>query len=131
MVRVLLSDDAGFIRELLKNFLSSKNFEVVGEAASGPEAISLAKSLRPDLIFMDMVLPGLNGVNAAELILQENPVVKIIAMSALDDDLIMQKASNVGCRAYLRKPFNRETIMDAIVEVYKENSMDERKRFHG
>jgi YesN/AraC family two-component response regulator len=134
-MRVLICDDAGFIRELIKSALSTLHifggFEVVGEAASGPEALALASELEPDLIFMDLVLPGMNGLQTATEILSEFNQIKIIAMSSLDQKWIVRKALLAGCASFLPKPFERETIADCLFATFPEWNERERKKAHG
>ena len=134
-MRVLICDDAGFIRELIKSALATLHifggFDVVGEAASGPEALELAAQLQPDLIFMDLVLPGMNGLQTTAEILSEVSDVKIIAMSSLNEEWIFEKSLLAGCVSFLPKPFERETIADCLFASFPEWNERERKKAHG
>ena len=114
--KVLLVDDAAFIREILCSILESANFNVVGEAGTGPEAIAKAKVLKPDIIIMDLVMPGMTGLQAIQEIKRTHPYISFIACSSLSEDFVRQKALNEGCSAFLTKPFDKETVLKALNE---------------
>src|SRR3972149_720926 len=85
-VRILLADDHGVVRQGLRSLLEKEaDFEVVGEAADGREVVVMAKELSPDVVVMDVAMPGLNGVEAARHILREDPQVKVLALSLHSD----------------------------------------------
>ncbi len=107
--KVLIADDAGFIREILVRIISSLGHEV-HEASHGDEAVKMAVSLQPDLIFMDLVMPNRNGVEASQRILEINPKIRIIAMSTLEDDLILEQLKSIGVSEFMRKPFQKSDV---------------------
>src|SRR6218665_3652282 len=92
MIAIVIVDDYPFFRLGLKEYLSqNQKFKVVGEASTGMEAITLAESLRPDIIIMDVDMPGINGIEATTAILKTNPDIKVIALSRFDyEDEIME-----------------------------------------
>lgn len=116
-IRVLIADDAGFVRELLKQACEALGFLVVAEAKSGEEAIQLALKHKPDVIVMDLVMPHYNGLEAAEQILLKLPNVEIIACSSMDDEATLREAQEKGCRAFLRKPFNKQSILSVFRQI--------------
>lgn len=119
--RVLIVDDAGFIRQILASLLSELGCHVIGEARNGAEAVTRALSLKPDLIFMDMVLPGKNGAEASQDILDALPGVRIVAMSTTDEEIVRLKAEAAGCIRFLDKPFNLNSVLEVLqtIEGYK------------
>lgn len=120
---VLIADDAGFVRELLINACEQLGYQVIGEAADGLQAIEMAKNLKPDIIFMDLVMPKINGLEATVKILEILPEVFIIGCSSLDDEFTLKQVNDKGCRAFLRKPFNLnqiKIIFDQMQMIKKE-----------
>lgn len=115
--KVLIADDAGFVRELLINACAELGYDVVGEARDGQEAIDKALSLRPDIIVMDLVMPKFNGLEATAKIIEKFPDINIIACSSLDDETTLNQAMNYGCRAFLRKPFNKSSVRSVFQQI--------------
>ena len=113
----MIADDVGFVRELLVQACESLGFVVVGEVTNGEEAIAMALRLKPDIILMDLVMPAFNGLEATERILQHLPNTDIIACSSMDDELTLKRAFEKGCRAFLRKPFNKQSISSVFRQI--------------
>lgn len=107
-------DDAGFIRHLLSKILNDLGCTLVGEARTGSEAVLLIKNLKPDLVFMDLVLPEKNGVEATLEALELQPGLSIVAMSTTDDENIIRKALQAGCFDFLGKPFNQDSVLEVL-----------------
>lgn len=117
IIRVLIADDHPIFRGGLRALLSSlPDMEVVGEATGGPEVVSLAASLQPDVILMDLKMPDLNGIEATRRILATNPHVRILVVSMLDDDSVFA-AIRAGARGYLMKEADQTEIIQAIQTV--------------
>jgi len=116
--RIIIADDQSSSREALKDALIEKDFEIVGEAATGKDAIELNKKLKPDLIFMDVKMPELNGIDAAKQINLHNPV-PIILLTVKDDSITIDRARAAGVMAYLVKPFNEKELAPNIEIVIK------------
>ena len=116
--RIIIADDQSSSREALKDALIEKDFEIVGEAATGKDAIELNKKLKPDLIFMDVKMPELNGIDAAKQINSHNPV-PIILLTVKDDSITIERARAAGVMAYLVKPFNEKELAPNIEIVIK------------
>ena len=116
-IRVLIVDDAPFIREVIKAALGEDKYQVVGEAKTGEEAITLFEKLRPDVTLMDIILPEANGIEATKKIIELEPDAKVIACSTLDDDGMVNKAMDAGCVQYITKPFEKEKLLEVLEEV--------------
>lgn len=115
--RVMIVDDAGFIRQILGRVLETLDCTVVAEAKTGVEAVKKARKHKPDAIFMDIILPEKNGATAATEILELFPGLPIIAMSTADDPVVREKAMAAGCVAFLEKPFNRESVKRVLSDL--------------
>ncbi|MDG0814837.1 response regulator [Bdellovibrio svalbardensis] len=116
-IRFAVVDDAAFLRELIKNIVTSAGGMCVGEAENGEEAVKLIQSTLPDLVFMDMVMPEKNGIEAAKAIKEFAPETKIIGCSTIDNEDLIEKAKEAGFDAYLTKPFTKDQILKAIDKV--------------
>lgn len=117
MARVLITDDAAFMRMQLKDIISKLGHEVVGEAENGAVAVQLANELKPDLITMDITMPEMNGVDATRSIRGTNPNVKIIVCSAMGQQSMVVDAIQAGANDFVVKPFNAERIKESIDRV--------------
>lgn len=113
-IRLVIADDAPFIREVVRNLVEKHGIEVVGEAADGQEAVELALTTEPDVILMDIVMPEKNGIEATVEILKVNPKAKIVAFSTETHASLVLQAVNAGAVDYVYKPFKEDEIMRAI-----------------
>ena len=114
-IRVLIADDHPLFRDGLRALLSSiPQTEMVGEAADGEEVLRQAAKLRPDVILMDIQMPGLNGVEATQQILHTNPDIGIIVLTMFDDDDSVFAAVRAGARGYILKGADQTEILRAI-----------------
>lgn len=111
--RVVVAEDEAIIRLDLKEMLEEEGFEVVGEAADGEAAIRLAKEHSPDLVIMDIKMPGLDGLSAAERITQETSTAILILTAFSQRDLV-SRAAEAGALGYLVKPFQKSDLLPAI-----------------
>jgi DNA-binding NarL/FixJ family response regulator len=117
-IRVLIVDDHPLFRDGMHGLLDSvSETEVVGEAASGEEAITLAESLQPDVILMDIKMPGMNGLQAMREILNTSPHIRILIVSMLEDDDWVFAAMRAGARGYVPKGANQAEMLRAIRAV--------------
>jgi two-component system response regulator NreC len=117
-MKILIADDHGVVRQGLKVLIENESdLEVVGEAEDGLMATELAKQLSPDLILMDISMPNLNGLDAARLILKENPDVKIIALSVRSDKHFVIEMLEAGARGYVLKSYLFDEVLRAIRSV--------------
>jgi two-component system chemotaxis response regulator CheY len=109
-MKVLICDDAGFLREILTQLVSEFGYHVVGEARDGVEVVEKAVKLSPDLVLLDLVLPLKNGSEAARDIREKLPNVKIAALSTVDEAFLKRKSEEAGFDGYLVKPFSKEDL---------------------
>ncbi len=117
-LRVLVADDHPMFRDGLRTLLaSSSDTELVGEATSGEEAVSLAADLQPDVILMDVQMPGMDGIEATRRIVRDSPHVRVLVVTMFEDDATVFKAMRAGARGYLLKGANYKEMLRAIVAV--------------
>jgi NarL family two-component system response regulator LiaR len=117
-IRVLIADDHAVVREGLRTLITAKpGMELVGEAADGVEAVLKARSLQPDVILMDMVMPTKNGLEAITEIKQENPKARILVLTSFDDDANVFAAIKAGALGYLLKDSSPQQLLQAIRDV--------------
>jgi response regulator NasT len=112
-VRVLIAEDEALIRMDLREMLTEQGHEVVGEARDGAEAIALARSLRPDVVFMDINMPVMNGIEAAE-ILGEERIAPVVMVTAFSQASYVEQAASAGAMAYIVKPFSAADVLPAM-----------------
>jgi len=118
MHRVLIVEDMEPSMELLRELMDRESeFEVVGTAMNGTEAIVKFDELEPDVVLLDLVLPGQDGLEVAKHIKATRPDTKIIVVSAVVEDSILAEAKDMGVDAYLTKPFTRRVLTDALKKV--------------
>ncbi|MFB1081004.1 response regulator [Jeotgalibacillus sp. JSM ZJ347] len=117
MTKVLVVDDAKFMRMTLKNVLENSSFQVVGEAENGEEAVEKYKSLSPDLVTMDITMPVLDGISAAKEILKADPKANIIMCSAMGQQKMVIEAIEAGAKDFIVKPFDGTRVVDALSRV--------------
>ena len=113
MTRVVIAEDEAIIRLDLKEILEAEGYAVIGETGRGDEAIDLARMLEPDLVILDIKMPGMNGIDAAKVISDEG-LAAVILLTAFSQQDLIQEASNAGVLAYLVKPFQRSDLVPAI-----------------
>jgi DNA-binding NarL/FixJ family response regulator len=119
MIRILLVDDQALLCEVLKTWLEvEQDFEVVGIARNGEEGIEKVESLRPDLVLIDIEMPGMNGLNATTIIKQRFPEVKVIVLSAHDDDAYVGKSVRAGAKGYILKNTTAEELATKIRAIH-------------
>jgi len=115
--RILLVDDSPMIHALLRKALEKNGYEVCGDANNGKEAVDMYNQLKPDLIFMDITMPIMDGIEASTIIKAANPSAQIIMLSAMGDEEITTQAKNIGVDVFLKKPFKEDKVISAIAEL--------------
>lgn len=124
MISILLVDDHAILRDGLKNILSFEDdIKVVGESISGEEALTAAQELMPDVIIMDINLPGMNGVETTSVIKAKHPNIRILVLTMYTHDEYLLSALKAGADGYLLKDAPSEHVVDAIHVVYRGESM--------
>ena len=111
-IKLVVVDDAPFIREVFRNIFLHSPFDLVGEAENGEQAVDIVCKLKPDLVIMDIVMPKKNGIDASLEILEKLPETKIIACTTVDHESMVMKALNSGCVSFIEKPFDSKTVME-------------------
>lgn len=116
-VRVLIVDDAMFMRKLLRQILEERGFEVVGEADNGLKATEMYDELKPDLTTMDITMPEIDGIRAVEAIKKNHPDANIVMVSAMGQQEMVTKALQAGAKDFISKPFVKEKAL-AVIEKH-------------
>ena len=117
-IRILIADDQAITRSGLQTLLmAQENMQVVGEAHNGEEVVALAESLQPDVVLMDMRMPGMNGIEATRRIHRSSPHISILVLTVFDDDTVVFPAIRAGARGYLLKDTEQDELVRAIQTV--------------
>lgn len=115
--RILIVDDAIFMRSMLKDIFKKNNFEVAGEAENGLEAVKKYKELRPDLTTMDIVMPEMNGIEAVREIMKFDPDAKVLMCSALGQEALVTESIEAGARDFIIKPFSPKMVLEVVNQI--------------
>lgn len=113
-VRVLIVDDSPFIHKAITRALNGDRFEICGIGNNGKEGAELYAKMKPDLVTMDITMPVMDGLDSAREIIRQDPQAKIIMLSAMGDEELMNSAKAIGIRVFLQKPFKSDEMMKAI-----------------
>ena len=117
MAKVLIADDADFMRMVLRRILEDGGHEVVGEADNGRDAVSLFTMLHPDVATLDITMPFQNGLEAAKRIREDHPEARLLMVSAMGTRESVERAQALGVRGFLVKPFREEQVLEALREA--------------
>ncbi len=117
MKRVLIVDDAAFMRISIRNIISKNGYEIAGEAGNGAEAVQKYTELRPDIVTMDITMPEVNGLEALKQIRAIEPAAVVVMVSALGQESMVRDAVMAGAKGFVVKPFKEETIMAALSKL--------------
>lgn len=112
--RILIVDDAAFMRMMIKDILVKNGFEVVGEAADGSEAVEKYFELKPDLVTMDITMPEKDGIQALKEIKEKDAAATIIMCSAMGQQAMVIDAISAGAKDFIVKPFQADRVVEAI-----------------
>ena len=112
--RILIVDDARFMRLVLRRILTQAGYEIIGEARDGIEAVEQYADKRPDVMTLDIVMPRLNGIQAVKQIMEFDPSAKIIMVTALGQEAFVLDAIKSGAREFIIKPFKNLEIVKAV-----------------
>lgn len=118
-MRVLLADDHSLFRDGIKSLLRSRRYELVGEARDGNEAVEMARRLRPDVVLMDLAMPHLDGLSATKILSAEMPEVKVVIVTASEDDADLFEAIKAGAKGYLLKDLRADqffALLDGVAQ---------------
>lgn len=117
MAKILVVDDAAFMRMMLKDMLIKGGHEIIGEAENGAIAIAKFKDLRPDLVTMDITMPEMDGIEAVKEIKKLDPTARIVMCSAMGQQSMVVQAIQAGARDFIVKPFQGDRVLESISKV--------------
>jgi two-component system, chemotaxis family, chemotaxis protein CheY len=115
--RVLICDDAIFMRTMIADILKQAGFDVAGEAETGTQAVDRFRELKPDLVTMDIVMPDMDGIDAVREIVREAPEARILMCSAMGQQALVIEAIQAGARDFVIKPFQPSRVLEAVQRV--------------
>jgi two-component system chemotaxis response regulator CheY len=118
--RVLIVDDALFMRTMLSDIFASAGWQIVAEAENGEQAIAEYATHQPDLVTMDIVMPGMGGIAALKKILAAYPAARIVVCSALGQKNLILEAVNAGAKDFIVKPFQNAQVLEVVERVVAE-----------
>ena len=114
MARILVADDASFMRMMIREIVEEDGFEVVGEASDGIEAVERYRILQPDLVTMDIVMPRRSGIDAVRGIVEIDPGACVVMCSALGQESLVREALAAGARDFIVKPFKPDAVLATL-----------------
>jgi two-component system chemotaxis response regulator CheY len=117
MARVLVADDASFMRQMIREIVEAEGFEVVGEASDGVEAVEKFKELQPDLVTMDIVMPRRSGIDAVRKIVKLDAGARVVMCSALGQESLVAEALQAGASDFIVKPFKPDSVLETLRKV--------------
>lgn len=112
--RVLIVDDAAFMRMMLKDILAKNGYEIVGEAENGAIGVEKYKELKPDLVTMDITMPEMDGISAVKKIKSLDAGARVVMCSAMGQQAMVIDAIQAGARDFIVKPFQPERVLEAV-----------------
>ncbi|MEI2721129.1 MAG: response regulator [Gemmatimonadales bacterium] len=115
--RVLICDDAIFMRTMIADILTGAGYDVVGEAESGLQAVERYKALLPDIVTMDIVMPDMGGIDAVKAIIAAHPDARILMCSAMGQQALVVEAIQAGAKDFVVKPFQPARVLEAVQRV--------------
>jgi two-component system chemotaxis response regulator CheY len=120
---VLIVDDAAFMRKMLRDMLADTDFEVLGEAVNGAEAIAQYTTLKPDLVLMDIMMPDVSGLEAVKEIVAADSQARIVICSVLEQQSTVMEALRAGARDFVAKPFRANKVREALQRTWAGGSL--------
>ena len=117
MARILVADDASFMRQMIREIVEAEGHQVVAEASDGIEAIEQFKKHHPDIVTMDIVMPRRSGIDAVKGIIEVDPTARVVMCSALGQESLVQEALQAGARDFIVKPFKPDAVTATLRKV--------------
>ena len=114
MARIMIVDDAAFMRMMVKDILTRNGYEVIAEAVNGNDAITKYREIKPDLVTMDITMPELSGIEALKVIKSEDPNARVLMCSAMGQQALVIEAIQSGAKDFIVKPFQAERVIEAV-----------------
>ena len=122
MAKILIADDSKFMRKMLTDILTTEGHQIIGESENPREAIELYKKLKPDLVTLDIIMPiveGIETLSALKAIIEENPQAKVVMVSALGQEEVVEECIEAGAKAFIVKPFKSSEVAEVANAVLK------------
>lgn len=116
---IMVVDDSPFASKQIKDIVEDNGYEVIGYAKDGEEVIELYKELKPDIVILDIIMPGLNGLETAEILKKQDPAVKILMLSSLCDAGTMEEVKSIGVKHLIPKPLEADVLLASLELVSK------------
>lgn len=116
-MNVLIVDDSGFIRRMLRDILEKNGYSIVGEAADGEAAVRVYREVRPDMVTMDITMPVADGIEALEKIMEFDPEANVVMVSALGQEEFIERSLDLGAKDFIVKPFQPQKVLDTLERV--------------
>jgi len=117
MKRVLVADDASFMRQMIRDIIEPEGYQVVGEASDGVEVVEKFRELQPDLVMMDIVMPKRSGIDAVKGIMELDPGARVVMCSALGQEALVMEAIQAGAKDFIVKPFKPDSVVTTLAKV--------------
>ena len=115
--KVVIVDDSMYMRTVLKNILVDGGHEVLGEAGTGEEGLKIIKELNPDLVTLDNIMPDINGLEVLKKLKEDGNGAKVVMISAVGQDSMIQEAKDLGANSYITKPFSPDKVIETLDAV--------------
>jgi two-component system chemotaxis response regulator CheY len=122
MARILVADDAAFMRQMIREIVEAEGHEVVAEASDGVEAVDQFKTHHPDLVTMDIVMPRRSGIDAVKGILELDSTACVVMCSALGQETLVTEALQAGARDFIVKPFKPDSVVKTVNKALEKES---------
>ena len=117
MARVLITDDAAFMRMMIKDILTKNGYNIAGEAENGAKAVEKYNELKPDLVLMDITMPEMDGIQALKKIKETDPNASVIMCSAMGQQAMVIESIQSGAKDFIVKPFQADRVLEAVQKV--------------
>mgnify|MGYP002388684276 CR=1 FL=1 len=115
--KILVIDDSPFVYKAVKRALQPGGYEIVGHALNGRQGLEMIEALKPDLITLDITMPLLDGLETSAILIEQNSPVKIIILSAMGDEMLVQQAKEMGVQYFIPKPFDKESLLKLVNQI--------------
>lgn len=128
MIKLLIVDDAKFMRMMIKKLLENSDIEIVGEAENGEDALEKYKTLKPDVVTMDITMPKVDGLMGVKIIRDFDPNAKILMVSAMGQEAMVREAIASGAKGFIVKPFKEDVLISTIQNVHNKTQNKKKKK---
>ena len=122
MAKIMIADDSKFMRKMLSDIFTAEGHQIIGESENARETIELYKKLRPDLVTLDIIMPlveGIEALSALKAMIEENPQAKVVMVSALGQENVVEECIRAGAKAFIIKPFRSFNVAEVVNDVLK------------